>query len=356
MFRVTRNMAISETQLLSAFEERLRSHLPSSWSLELEPKPRAATGRPDALIRLRAPSGEEAVVVIEAKSLVEPRGVRSLLNQLSRWPDARPLVLAPFLSPRAREELAAAGAGYADATGNLRLELEQPALYIETMGATSNPWPDERPLRSLKGPSAGRVVRGLCDLRPPYGVRKLAGLTGASPASVSRVVELLDREALLDRGPRGEVTRVDWEGVIRRWVQDYSFTDSNRTETFLEARGLKALERKLATTQETYTVTGSLPAAAVAPLTAPRLATVYVSNASLAANVLDLHTTEAGANVLLVEPFDTVVFDRTWERNGLVFCALSQVAADLLTSPGRGPSEATQLLSWMGENEDAWRT
>jgi len=32
-----------------------------------------------------------------------------------------------------------------------------------------------------------------------------------------------------------------------------------------------------------------------------------------------------------------VVFDRTWERNGVLYKALSQAAADLLTSPGRAP-------------------
>jgi hypothetical protein len=35
--------------------------------------------------------------------------------------------------------------------------------------------------------------------------------------------------------------------------------------------------------------------------------------------------------------------------------ALSQVAADLLTSPGRGPNEAEALMEWMRNNEDSWR-
>jgi hypothetical protein len=35
--------------------------------------------------------------------------------------------------------------------------------------------------------------------------------------------------------------------------------------------------------------------------------------------------------------------------------AVSQVAVDLLTGPGRNPSEATALLDWMTANESAWR-
>ena len=62
-----------------------------------------------------------------------------------------------------------------------------------------------------------------------------------------------------------------------------------------------------------------------------------------------------GANVALALPFDPVVYERTLKKGGLTIVALSQVAADLLTSPGRGPNEAEALMEWMRENEAAWR-
>jgi len=129
-----------------------------------------------------------------------------------------------------------------------------------------------------------------------------------------------------------------------------------RAETFLEPRGLGALQRRLAKSGATYAVTGSLPAALVAPVASPRLAAVYVENTMRAADRLGLRTAEAGANVLLVEPLDPVVFDRTWSRDGVSYCGLSQVTADLLSGPGRGPAEATELIRWMEANVDAWRT
>jgi len=351
-------MTISETQLITSLEDQLRRRLPSTWRFDVKREPKTPRNRPDALLRLRSPDDRETQLIVEAKASVEPRAVGSMVAQLRRSPGAKLVVVAPFLSARAREELAAAGAGYADSTGNMRLVLDDPALFIETAGANSNPFPAQRafPIRSLKGPAAARVVRALCDFAPPYGIRQLATRVGASPASVSRVVALLDREALLTRGPRGETTTVDWPAVIRRWAQDYSFTESNRAETFLEPRGLDALQRKLATYRGTYAVTGSLPAAAVAPVASPRLAAVYVEETTRAAERLGLRATEAGANVLLVEPFDPVVFDRPWNRDGVSYCALSQVAADLLSSPGRGPAEATELIRWMEANEDAWRS
>jgi hypothetical protein len=355
MFRVMRNTKISGTELISSLEEQLRMKLPSSWTIVVEREPRTPRGRPDALVRLSNPEGVESVLLVESKNLVEPRAVSAILDQLRRWPEGQPVVVAPFLSRRAREELIEAGAGYADATGNLRLALERPALFLETTGAASNPWPEERPLRSLKGPTAARVVRALCDLRPPYGVRELAERAGASPASVSRVVELVDREALLTREPRGPISGVDWPRLIRRWTNDYSFTESNRTTTFLEPRGLQALTDKLTNSPLGYAVTGSIAASKVAPVAPARLAAIYVDDVAEIADALGLREAETGANVLLAEPLDLVVFDRTWEAGGTTLAALSQVAADLLTSPGRGPAEADELLRWMEQNEESWR-
>lgn len=75
----------------------------------------------------------------------------------------------------------------------------------------------------------------------------------------------------------------------------------------------------------------------------------------MVASVGGLRPAESGANVMLIEPGDDTVFAGAEERDGVRYAALSQVAADLLTSPGRGPAEAEKLLSWMGKNEDAWR-
>jgi hypothetical protein len=69
----------------------------------------------------------------------------------------------------------------------------------------------------------------------------------------------------------------------------------------------------------------------------------------------DLRPTDAVANVALFILFDAVVFERTSKKGGITIAALSQVAADLLAIPGRGPNEAEALVTWMSQNEDAWR-
>ena len=102
-------------------------------------------------------------------------------------------------------------------------------------------------------------------------------------------------------------------------------------------------------------MTGSLAATTFAPLVSPRLATVWVRDATGAATRLALRPAEAGANVLLMEPADDGVFEGATQRDGVWYAAPSQVAADLLTSTGRSPAEAEELISWMRENEAEWR-
>jgi hypothetical protein len=262
---------------------------------------------------------------------------------------------APFLSPRTRELLAAAQLNYADLTGNLRLVMRQPSLYIEAEGAQKSPWREPRPLQSLKGRAVARVVRALCDFRPPYNTSELAQRSGASLAVTSRVVNLLDSEKLLTKEGRGLVRDVAWPDLIRHWTRDYSVLGSNETGSFLEPRGLDALPKKLARAKADYAVTGSLAAQIPTSVAPARLAMIYTPDLAALADQLELRPAEKGANVILLEPFDPVAFERATRREGLNCAAYSQVAADLLTSPGRGPAEGEELIRWMGENESAWR-
>ena len=302
-------------------------------------------------MEVRAPDGSKALLLIEAKKHLEPRRVPMILDQVRRYGKGTPLVASDFLTPRAREVLAECGAGYADTTGNFRLVLSRPALFIETKGADRAPWPDERPLKSLKGRAAGRIVRALCDLDPPFAVREFAARAGVSVASASRVLALLDREAIVERGSMSVVNRVQKADLIRRWVREYSILGSNRTDNFLEPRGIPALLTKLKSAEFRYAVTGGLAASWASSAAAPpRAAAIFVENIPRTSEAMDLRRAETGSNVMLVEPFDDVVFERTWERDGIRCVALSQLCADLLTGPGRDPAEGEQLLNRLSES------
>jgi hypothetical protein len=357
-FPMAREKPKSEIASLRASEATLRELLPEDWAIRREPV--LWTSAFDACFIVRPADGDPATLLVEAKTRVGPRDVGRLLE---RWDDAGRsasggvLLVAPYLSSRTRELLEARRINYLDTTGNVRIALRRPALFIRTQGAESNPWPPESKLRSVKGPAASRVVRAVLDFKPPYGISELAARCGSPLATVHRVIELLDGEGLLERAPRGPITDVDWRGVLERWTSEYNLFDSNRVSTFLEPRGLDRLQDRLREFDLQYAVTGSLAAARFAPVAAPRLAMVGGDgDTETAAETLGVVAAESGGNVFLIEPFDPVAFERGPEQDEIRYAAASQVAADLARSPGRGSSESAALVRWMAANEDAWRT
>jgi hypothetical protein len=259
------------------------------------------------------------------------------------------------LSPRTREFLKAKGYQYADLTGNVHLNLPSPGLFIETDGALRNPEPRARERKSLKGAKAGRLVRTLCDFRPPIGIRDLAKRVGIDPGYTSRIVDFLDREALLVRAPRGPITEVDWPALIRRWSQEYTPFQRQQVKWYLAPRTISYVTERLKQLSIRYAVSGSWAAAQFAAVAPTRLLLCFTDDPAATAQDLELRPTESGANVALAVPLDSVVYERTMQKKGITVAALSQVAADLLTSPGRGPNEGEALIEWMRENENAWR-
>ncbi len=364
-----RNKLNTETNLLEDACQALRERMPPGWSLteQAVPFPLGTTrSRIDGSLALADPQGITANIFVEVKErAIEAREVSLLADRWERVvlpqvigpnSDSLLLVLAPFLGPSAKERLAEAGISYVDATGNIRLVSSRPAVFIEAAGAVRNPWRENLPLRSLKGSRSGRVVRAFLDHRPPFGTRELATMTRNAPASVSRVADLLEREAIIQRdGPRGPISEVDWERLLRRWALDYDFGEANELIPCLEARGVASLMDKLQGADFTYAVTGSFAAVRHAPVAEPRLVTVFTPNVRDAINLLELKPADSGANVLIGKPFDPVAFDRVEEYGDITYAQVTQVAVDLLTGPGRGPTEAESLIDWMRSNEDAWR-
>lgn len=293
---------------------------------------------------------------LEVSRRLDPKRVLPLLEATGRLRARGPLlVVARYLSAATRTRLREHQVNYLDLTGNVRLIVPRPGLFIETQGAAEDPDREERPARSLRGPKAGRVLRALVDRQRPPGVRELAGMTRVDAGYVSRVLAFLDSEALVTRVGRGRIETVDWRSLLRRWAQEAPLESRGEAQTWLEPRGLTALLARLAQSDERYAVTGGLAAAAFAPIAPPRLATIWLRDTGGAAARLGLRPADAGANVLLIEPADEGVFDGAAQRDGVWYAAPSQIAADLLTSPGRGPAEGEELIEWMFAHEGAWR-
>ena len=339
------------------------SCLPATWTCRIEYDVGQDGVMIDAVVTLEAPDGSSTVLVVEAKRLVATRDVPDQLAQLRSLIDraglteAAPMLVARYLPPSTRDRLEDEGVAYADATGNLRVAVERPALFIRNVGEDRDPWRGPgRPRGTLKGAPAARVVRALVDFSPPYTVPALVERAGASTGATYRVVEFLEQEDLLQRKPRGPITDLAWRRLVERWSQDYAFQGSDIVQSFLFPRGVEAVPEALRTLDEnSYVLTGSLAAQAYEPYAPPRLAMIYVTDITDAADRLQLRAVERGANVLLAANRDEVAFVRAEVIDGVATAAPSQIAVDLLTGPGRSPGEGRALLDWMEANEPRWR-
>ncbi len=357
----------TETEIMRRGAAMLAERLPTGWSARLDSEgwPRSDGGqrRLDALIEVKGADGRSATLIAEVKKAVDGRTVGPLRQQLAAmledFPNSRGLVMAQYLSPPVRAKLTEAGLSYIDATGNIRVEIESPGLFLSDRGADRDPWRGPgRPLGTLKGWPAAKVVRALADFAGPWTMRQLVDASGASTGATYRVVEYLEREGLVERGEDGQVTIPDWVQVLRRWSGDYGLVRTNRITQWIAPRGLPNLTKRIRTATESvsYAVTGSQAAAAWASYAPARAAMIYVEDARRASEAWGLRPADAGANVILAEPKFDVVFERTiTNEEGLVIAAPTQVAVDLMTGPGRNPSEAEELLNWMQRNEGSWR-
>lgn len=362
---MTANFAIEETELVQKAVDWFRDALPSTWTLEPSTLPAQEDGttrQVDATYELRAQSGAYTTLVFEAKKSFGPRDVERLMAGVSRplrqfVRNAAIVVVAPWISARSRELLVKDDLNYVDLTGNVFVKLDNPTLFLKTSGTERNPSPVSRPAAGVKGPRAGRLIRFLADVRPPYGVREIAERAQLAPGYVSRLLDTLDAEALVERSRRGRVESVDIAGVLRRWAESYDVFKSNAAGKFIASAGVRSVLDVVASDRlpARCAVTGSFAAVRLAPVAAPSLLAVYCENQEELVSALGLMPADEGADVVLLRPFDPVVWERTVDDGGIRYVAPSQVAIDCLTGNGRMPSEGEAVLAWMTENEQMWR-
>lgn len=360
---MTANSTVCSNSLVDAAVSWLRERLPDDW--EIAPTQRAefhgpAAGRTDAALDLRGPNGVYATVAVEAKQTFGPKDIDRLLGGMGRVlrtlaGNVAILIVAPWLSPRTQQLLRAEGINYLDLTGNALLRLDNPTLFLQTEGAGKDPSPVPRGTARVQGPKAGRLVRTLADVRPPYGVRDLAAAIGLTPGYVSRLLDALDEQALVRRSPRGAVAWVDVTGLLRRWADSYDVLRSNQASTYLAPAGAAKTVAALEALDQRTAVTGSFAAVRLAAVAAPAMLVAYCDRPADAADNLGLIPADQGANVVLLRPFDPVVWQRTSREPAATYVAPSQVAVDCLTGNGRMPAEGDALLAWMTDNEDSWR-
>jgi len=76
------------------------------------------------------------------------------------------------------------------------------------------------------GDAAARVIRALLDFRSLWTTHDLVTTSGVPAPSVRRIIDALDQEDLVERRAPGVVTVPSWLALLRRWNEDFRFTQT----------------------------------------------------------------------------------------------------------------------------------
>lgn len=363
-------MVVQEAGLIDTALKLLASRLPPGWTVERVQGQGAGTGEGDALFAFNTQSGMGmGSAIVDARRNFGPADVDRLLGGLTRrlreTAGSRAILLvSDFLSPRTRELLAKEDISYLDLTGNIRLVMQSPPVFVEVAGADRRPFTTtSRRTAGLAGAKVGSVVRFLTEVVPPYGVTDIEDATGISRGYVSRVLDRLSDEALIGREPRGPVESVDWPAMLRLRGQSVDLFRANTARTYVSSNGARAVLEALprSAVADDVVVTGSFAAVRKAPVAGPALLVMYVVPSGgvprfdTTAAELGLWPTDEAPDVVLLLPSNDRVVQDPWTEDNVQFVNLPQLAVDCLGGSGRMPAEGDALIEWMQANTNEWQ-
>ena len=257
---------MNEATLLKQALRALEGRLPPGWKQRGITSKSKATDELGGIVEIASPDGVTGRLAVEAKQRLFPRDVRPLKDRLNQVAAAPYLVVAPYLPRSTRRSLQAEGINYADTTGNVRLVMDRPGVYLEASGADSRSL-SFRGTTSIIARSQGRAYRSgavrrchaTVDLGPCWRRRRGRELRIAN-GRLARTRGVTDAGVARPR-PGGAASRTDpavGRGLRSSEEQRRPFVlGSARVENFTKALRASTLK---------YAVTGSLAAARVAPL------------------------------------------------------------------------------------------
>ncbi|MFF9301747.1 hypothetical protein [Streptomyces sp. NPDC014764] len=362
-------------KVLAEGTTNLRAMLGEDWEVSIQPEAASPQGGDtgwDAVIRLA--SRHDSIfteLLVEARTKLTPKDVAGhisskaqLVRRINRH--TRLMVFAPWISPKTQEELQRREIDYLDLTGNVSLRVTRPAIIIRTLGADRAPAghraPSSKPM--LTGPAAGRLVRLLADVRPPYRATDLAKSAQLSVPYVSKLLDALEDQLLIGRDNK-VIAHVDWQALLRTRAGALDLAHHSNPVGMLAPMGIQPVIEQLVQADgfaagSEILVTGSYAARPVAPIAVGGQLMIYATrhdDASMTrlAQELGLMPVPEAADVLILAPWDLSVLHRPARLDRYWQVGLSQLVLDCLSGPGRMPAEGEKVLEFMAANEDIWR-
>ena len=259
-----------------------------------------------------------------------------------------PVIVAPFMGPKAREFLKSRGHAWMDLSGNA--DILAPGLRILVQGRPNRFATPGRPSTAFS-PKASRLSRAMLMEPERWWLQaELVEATGLSAGYVSKVVGRLEVDGLVVRGNNGRVQPKDLSLLLDAWSQVYDFSRHEIHRYHSVGRtGVDVLHRLAALLDKvgdlTWAATGLAAAWQIDRYADFRMVTFYVSKLLLDAEHLSLRSVERGENVWVVVPRDEGVLHGSKEVEGIQCVHPVQVYLDLLGHPERANEAAARLRS-----------
>jgi len=264
---------------------------------------------------------------------------------------AIPLLVVPFAGNAARAAADRERVGWVDLAGNAMIRASSVFIHVD---GRANPEPKRgRPLDPF-APRARRVAA--CLVANPardFTQRELANEAGLDEGRTSRVVRGLVESGYVERTRDRRVRLVRRDQLIDAYRDARPFEKEPVMRGNVAARSndaaVRSLRELLEDSRIPFAATGLLGAHAYLGRPAPKLATFYVERIPTdgALALAGFQRDEARANVLLVVPRDSMVFERSTTVNGLDCAPALDVLADLASHPdpeGRIAADLRKLL------------
>lgn len=288
-------------------------------------------------------------LLVETKTLVEPRLIRGVIQQLQSYLRDRPksysVAGAPYIGPRARDICKEAGCGFVDLAGNCRLAFGP--IFIERQGFPNTKL-ERRSLRNLFTPKASRVLRVLLD--DATQTWQVQAMAQQAPVSLGLAFKVKQRLLDLEYAQEEEkgLRLIKPEEPLRQWATNYSYLKSNALDCFANSEP-PALEQALTAYCRQHGIPYALAlfsgAARVAPFARYSRGFAYaVCDAMSLARALGWKPVPSGANFTIPTPYDEGLLYGARQVNGEVVVGDVQLYLDLASYTGRGEEAAAFIM------------
>ena len=338
---------LNKNEIKNEFISRIGNLLDPLNVIEIKTFPVSMSGKNyDLLVSVEfADEIIDLIFVITANS--EPRYVEQAVSRLkirsNRSSRSYPVYGSLFIGKRSRDICTELDVGYIDLNGNIFLALKN--FHIEKE-SNKNIIREKKELKNMFSPVSTRILRRLLiDTDVSWTTKSLSEGSGASIGYTHRVVEKLKDKKFIERDSNYRLKLIDPANLLERWREEYTFR-KNKIQPFYsfqkdERKLLREIDRISNEKEMEYALTMHVAGRMVAPYVRSKEVHFYIgSSPKVWKEELDLRPVESGANIYLMEPYDSGIMQDLQVIDGLKIVSNLQLYLDLYNYPKRGREQA----------------